>query len=103
MLNSLSFEITTPSALRFGERFMKVARASPQVRLLSLYLMESSLLHYKFLRHLPSLVAASSLCIALRTINGRDGNWVHYLTCPYPHYLCLYSHDPPSHLVVCCQ
>jgi len=65
MLNTLGFNLTVPSALRFGERFLKVAYASPETTSCAKYLMELTLQESKFLKFIPSTIAASSLRLAL--------------------------------------
>jgi transcription initiation factor TFIIIB Brf1 subunit/transcription initiation factor TFIIB len=64
MLNTLSFNLTTPSALRFLERFLKVADASPTVSNFATYLLESTLQEYSMLKYLPSQLAAASVWLA---------------------------------------
>jgi len=64
MLNTLGFYLTVPSALRFGERFTKVDNSnSRQIHLVN-YLMELTCQEYKFLKYLPSLIAASAVYLS---------------------------------------
>jgi cyclin B len=70
MLNTLKFNLTVPSALRFGQRFIKlVAGADDRFKMLVGYLMELTLQNYDFLGFLPSKIAASATYLALSMIS----------------------------------
>jgi len=79
MLNTLGFNLTIPTALRFGQRFMKFVTPSgnPKTfKFLVLYLMELTLQSYEFLRFFPSMIAASAIYLALQIISdGRPPIW----------------------------
>jgi cyclin B len=64
MLNTLAFNLTTPSAFRFLERYLKVAGAGPVVANLATYMLESTLQEYSMLKYLPSHTAAASVWLA---------------------------------------
>ena len=64
MLSALDFDLTRPSAFRFLERFAKLASADEDLLGLAQCLCEHTLLDYKFLRHLPTRVAAAALSLA---------------------------------------
>jgi len=64
MLNTLNFYITVPSTLRFGERFCKVGKSNTRQTHLVNYLMELTCQEYKFIKYLPSLIAASAVYLA---------------------------------------
>lgn len=74
MLNTLGFYITVPSTLRFCERFCKVARCDEKTTMLAKYLIELTLQDYKFLKFLPSKVAAASVLIAQK-MSGNNNPW----------------------------
>lgn len=79
MLNTLKFNLTVPSALRFSEHFLETAHASTKTTFLTHYLMELALQNYKSLKFLPSIIAASACYLALHMIN--DQKWVCIDTC----------------------
>jgi len=66
VLNTLQFNLTVPSALRFGQRYLKlVPSADQKFKMLVQYLMELTLQNYAFLNYLPSMIATSAIYIAL--------------------------------------
>merc|ERR1740130_462708 len=73
MLNTLGFHITVPSTLRFAERYAKVGRLDERTTLLAKYLIELTLLDYKFLKYLPSQIGASAVMLAMQLTN--TGGW----------------------------
>lgn len=74
MLNKLQFNVTVPSALRFGQRFMKLVKgANERFRMLVQYLMELTLQNYHFLKYLPSMIAASATYLASSMVSCRPG------------------------------
>lgn len=66
MLHTLQFILTVPTCFRFGERYIKVARANELQANLVNYFMELTLQEYSFLKYLPSVIAASATLLALR-------------------------------------
>jgi cyclin B len=66
MLQILDFNIQITSSYRFLERFTKVARVDPLIFNLSRYLLELSLVNYKFLKFSPSNLASSALYLSLK-------------------------------------
>lgn len=70
MLNTLGFHLTVPSALRFGERYMKVAGAGPEAQNLVKFFMELTMQEYKFLKHLPSEIASAAVFLAMKMTTG---------------------------------
>ena len=68
MLSTLDFNITSPSSLRFLERFVKISQASSQQFNLARYLIELPLIEYRMLKHSPSLQAASALYLAKKIL-----------------------------------
>jgi len=79
MLNTLEFNLTVPTALRFGQRFIKLVTPpeDPKTfRFLVEYLMELTLQNYEFLCFLPSKIAASAVYLALAIVSGgRAPEW----------------------------
>ena len=66
MLNTLSFNVTTPSSYRFLERFFKVSKSSDKVFSLAQYLLELGLNDYKLLKHKPNIIASAALFLAMK-------------------------------------
>lgn len=73
MLNTLNFQLTVPSALRFAERYIKVATAPQEVSFFTHYFLERTLQDYRFLNYLPSHVASAALYLAMRSM--KHGSW----------------------------
>jgi cyclin A len=74
VLDVLEFCLTVATAKNFLRRYLKAAAADPTVTMLATYLCELSLHEYSFVKYLPSLVAASSVCLALHTL-GNTNCW----------------------------
>jgi cyclin B len=72
VLAKLNFQLTTPNTYVFLKRFSKVAGiiATPRSKteLLANMFVELTLQEYKFLKYLPSMVAASAVYLALKTM-----------------------------------
>lgn len=78
LLGVLNFNVTAPSPYAFLKRFVKVAgflrpEESREERLCS-YLVELTLQEYRMLKYLPSVIAASAVCLAQKML--RSGSWV---------------------------
>ena len=74
MLMTLQFDVTTPSAYRFLERYRKISKTvnEPRVFYLAQYIQEISLLDNSLLQYNPSEIAASSLILAAKCL--KKGN-----------------------------
>jgi hypothetical protein len=68
VLSKLSFQIACPSSYRFLERYNKLAMADEVSFYIAQYLLELSMLDYKMLKYIPSMQAASALCIAAKVL-----------------------------------
>lgn len=72
ILAKLNFQLTTPNAYVFLKRFCKVAgvivNPRSKTELLAHYLVELTLQEYKMLKYLPSMAAAASVYLALKTM-----------------------------------
>ena len=77
MLSTLDYRISTPSILSFLNRFIKIVGKEQKstVALLARYYVESMLQEYSMLRYPASIVAASSLALARKTL-GKKRPWV---------------------------
>jgi len=76
MLLTLQFDITTPSAYRFLERFRKLCSAAsdPKVFFLAQYIQEIALLDASLLAYNPSQIAAAALILAVKCLK-RSAAW----------------------------
>ena len=77
MLNTLEFRITVPTAYVFTNRFLKVAGAAADAKVshFATFLAERMLQEAKVLNYTPSMMAAATVNVALRTVRGRAGAW----------------------------
>eukprot|EP00039_Didymoeca_costata_P019638 m.338344 g.338344 ORF g.338344 m.338344 type:complete len:415 (-) comp18388_c0_seq1:1179-2423(-) len=70
VLKVLKFDMGAVTSYCFADRFLKAANADDRIKHLMLYLMELTLQDGdRYLKYLPSVVAASSLVVALHTLN----------------------------------
>ena len=74
VLNTLSFELTVPTAIVFTKRFLKAASASNTTKNLARYFAERTMQEYSMLKYLPSTIAASCVSLALKANN--QPSWV---------------------------
>ena len=72
MLKSLNFDITFPTQWSFLEIFTKKLKIDKKTFNLAWFLMELSLINYKMLKFKYSLIAASAIMIAIKTLNYFD-------------------------------
>lgn len=80
LLNTLDFNITSPSALSFAKRWLRVAGVLDTVRMHDMvqFLLELTIVDYNSLQFRPSLIAASSCVLAFRLCGHvADVNQVH--------------------------
>mmetsp|Transcript_14285 Transcript_14285/g.23492 ORF Transcript_14285/g.23492 Transcript_14285/m.23492 type:complete len:352 (+) Transcript_14285:518-1573(+) len=73
MLNTLGFHLTVPTPYQFMSRFFKAAKADKQFQLLASFIVESSLPDYSMLKYPGSLLAASAVYVAMRTLGKGEG------------------------------
>lgn len=73
MLQSFSFNITTPTAYPFLKRFLKAAGTNTRLTQMATYFMERTLQEYRMLQFLPSMVAAAAVNMAMRSLD--HGQW----------------------------
>lgn len=74
VLSTLNYDLSYPNPMNFLRRISKADDYDIQTRTLGKYLMEISLLDYRFMNYLPSHIAAASMFLA-RMILER-GEWV---------------------------
>lgn len=81
ILTILDFELNYPNPMNFLRRISKADSYDVQTRTLGKYLLEITVIDYKFIGMLPSLCSACSMYIA-RSIMGKtptwNGNLIHY-------------------------
>lgn len=81
ILTILNFELNYPNPMNFLRRISKADDYDVQLRTLGKYLLEVTVVDYKFIGMLPSLCSAAAMYIA-RLILGKDpiwnGNLIHY-------------------------
>jgi hypothetical protein len=70
ILKTLNFMFCKPLPLHFLRRFSKAGQADPKQHTLAKYFMELSLHDAEFSSLDPSFLAASSLCLSFRLLNG---------------------------------
>lgn len=74
ILQTLNFMFGKPLPLNFLRRFSKAGQADPKQHTLSKYFMELSLHDSEFSSLDPSYLAACSLCLSFKLLNGPDWN-----------------------------
>ncbi|XP_044409430.1 putative cyclin-F2-1 [Triticum aestivum] len=74
MVEALGYQLGGPTAHTFLGHFMRYAEGKDKTKILPLAtrLVDQSLLNYTCLRFLPSVVAASAIFLARRTLNTPD-------------------------------
>lgn len=74
ILKTLNFTFGKPLPLHFLRRFSKAGQADPKQHTLAKYFMELSLHESEFSSMDPSYLAASSLCLSFKLLNGTHWN-----------------------------
>jgi cyclin A len=71
VLETLGFNLSTPTVKTFIMRYLKAAESTPGDKLdcLASFLAELTLLEYAFLQYKPSMVAAAAVMLALHCLN----------------------------------
>jgi hypothetical protein len=78
ILKKLQFNITTPSAWVFLNRYTKLAKADSVTSALARYLIELPLIEYRMLKYTPSMVAAAAVYVAFHVLKKKVV-WSHLL------------------------
>ncbi|GMH24538.1 hypothetical protein Nepgr_026381 [Nepenthes gracilis] len=92
MLNTLQFNLSSPTPYVFMRRFLKAAESDKKLELLSHFFIELSLVEYEMLKFLPSLLAAAAVYTAQCTVY-RFKQW--NKTCEW------YTNYPEDELLEC--
>lgn len=77
---ALDFNVTTPSAYRFLERFSKIANVDVKLFNFARYLIELPLIEYRMLKYSPSNLAASALFLAQKIMHREEPAWNETMT-----------------------
>lgn len=93
MLVAFDYKLTVPTIHSFLCRYLKAAHADRQMVQLSCYLAERSLQEYMLIKHLPSVLAASAVLIARKTLKRH----------PWSPTLVKYTGYDEEHLAVCVE
>jgi transcription initiation factor TFIIIB Brf1 subunit/transcription initiation factor TFIIB len=75
ILNALEFNFTVPSILKFIDRYIKVLELDAKTYMTAKYLSELSLLDVKYLKSLPSRLAAAAVYLSVKINKNADANW----------------------------
>jgi hypothetical protein len=71
--NAISFQVIVPTLSPFLARFSKAAQFDSTSKELTTYIAELSMHEYNILKYPPSVIAASSVCLAQKML--RRGSW----------------------------
>ncbi|KAG9443626.1 hypothetical protein H6P81_014966 [Aristolochia fimbriata] len=74
MLNTLQFNLSTPTPFVFMRRFLKAAESDNKLEMVSFYLLELCLVNYQMLRFPPSLLSAAAIYTG-RVILRMNPSW----------------------------
>lgn len=72
ILSCLNFNLTTPSSLKFLERYAMIARLDEKMLNMAKYLLELGLVEYKMIKYTPSNIACSAIYL-VNKINKKEG------------------------------
>lgn len=72
ILGCLKFNLTTPSSLKFLERYAMVARLDEKMLNMAKYLLELALVEYKMIKYTPSNIACSAIYL-VNKIHKKEG------------------------------
>jgi hypothetical protein len=91
ILNALEYKLTVPTIHSFLCRYLKAAHADRTMVQLSCYLAERSLQEYSLIKYPPSIIAASAVLIARKTLKRH----------PWSPTLVKYTKYDESDLMAC--
>lgn len=78
VLGALNYDLSYPNPMNFLRRISKADNYDIQTRTIGKYLMEISLLDHRFMKYLPSHVAAAAMYLSRKLLER--GEWVCYRT-----------------------
>nr|CAB3228881.1 cyclin-A2 [Phallusia mammillata] len=81
ILKVLNFDVAVPTSNQYLKRYLKAAGADKKTEFLAQYLCELALVEFDCIQYLPSMMAASAVCLASYTVNGKvwDETMEHYM------------------------
>nr|XP_002125998.2 cyclin-A2 [Ciona intestinalis] len=81
ILKVLNFDVAVPTSNQFLKRYLKSAGADKKTEFLAQFLCELALVEFDCTQYLPSMIAASSVCLASYTVSGKiwDETMEHYM------------------------
>jgi len=102
VLRSLNFQLGRPLPLHFLRRASKVASSDVERHTLAKYLMELTLIDYDMVHYRPSEIAAASLCLAQRLLEGLpwSATQQHYSTYDEAHLKPIMQHIAKNIVIV---
>nr|CAB3228859.1 cyclin-A2 [Phallusia mammillata] len=71
ILKVLNFDVAVPTSNQYLKRYLKAAGADKKTEFLAQYLCELALVEFDCIQYLPSMMAASAVCLASYTVNGK--------------------------------
>ena len=66
VLGSLMFNLTTPSSLRFLDRYSKLTGVDDRTYMMARYIIELAMVDYRMLKFTPSMLACGALYLACK-------------------------------------
>ncbi|XP_042263328.1 G2/mitotic-specific cyclin-B2-like isoform X2 [Thunnus maccoyii] len=102
VLRSLNFQLGRPLPLHFLRRASKVANSDVERHTLAKYLMELTLIDYDMVHYRPSEIAAASLCLSQRLLEGLPWSPTqqHYSTYDEAHLKPIMQHIAKNVVIV---
>jgi hypothetical protein len=91
VVNALSYQLTIPTVHSFLCRYLKAAHADRAMVQLACYLAERTLQEYSMVKFLPSVVAATAVYIARKSLNRH----------PWSPTLLKYTNYDEEHMAEC--
>lgn len=70
ILRALEFRLTVPTHYKFLVRYIKAAQCDTRTKLIAYYFCEKCMPEYAMLQHKPSMIAASAVYLAMKSINS---------------------------------
>lgn len=86
MIKQLDFSLERPLPLHFLRRFSKVAQVDTTIHNLAKYIMELTLVEYKYCHVAPSKIAAASLAVSMMVYEGDNKKNIQQLWSPTLEY-----------------
>ena len=72
ILAQINYDLSFPNPVNFVRHISKVDDYDPRTRTLAKYLLEVSCLDHRYMKHVPSLVAAAAMYVARVLVDGKE-------------------------------